>query len=418
MTQVQTIKNTGLYLLAAIIPAAMSLVVNPFVALNMSPQDYAIVGYYNSFTILFTPLISLYLTHYYSKRYYEYDEASRIKLKSLIFRIFFVLSPIIVILIGIGLWCYSTYFNKSSTIDFFPYAIIYLLTLYFQCYFTLELVDMKMRRKHLSYFKFSLFQSFLILISTILLVIICKWGAIGKLSAVLMETVILFIIVLKRNINIINVHVSPAQIKEALLFCFPLILAAVMGFFTKGYDSILLERLGNNTEFAYYSIGLQFSSYLGMITTAIQNAFQSDIYEAVKNNNTHKVFKILSVFLIVSLVIVVVFCSFAPLIVKILTYGRYTLAVPYARITSISLIFSVAYYFLSTIIIAKGYTMYTLINKIIVTLFTSISYPLIINKFEYIGGAWALSCAYAMGIFIYVIILLYLRYAKNSESRL
>lgn len=412
----QTIRHTGLYILAAVIPAAISLFINPFVAKNMSPMDYATVGYYNSFTTLFIPLISLYLTHYYSKKYYECDESGRRRLKALIYKVFIYLSPIITIVVGAGLWCYSYYFNPESSIQYFPYALIYLSTLYFQCFFTLELVDMKMRRLPMSYFKLSIIQSAIIISSTVLLVIILKWGAVGKLLAVLIEALILFFAIFMRNIDLIRIKVTFKEIRDSLVFCFPLIIAAMLSFFTKGYDSVLLERLGNNVEFANYTIGLQFSGYLGMVTTALQNTFQSDIYEAIHQNNRKKTLKIFALLLVSTLLIVALFCLMAPYVVKILTYNRYAEATPYAILTSVSLIFSVSYYFLSTVFIARGRTKATLFNKIIVAAFTFVCYPLIIREFEYVGGACAISLAFFAGILGYLL-LMKVNYAEDPKHR-
>ena len=412
----QTIRHTGLYILAAVVPAAISLLINPFVAKNMSPLDYATVGYYNSFTTLFIPLVSLYLTHYYSKRYYECDEEGRKRLKALIYKVFFYISPIITFTVGAGLWCYSHYFNPESSIQYFPYALIYLSTLYFQCFFTLELVDMKMRRLPLSYFKLSMIQSAIIISSTVLLVIILKWGAVGKLLAVLIEAFILFFAIFLRNIDLMQIKITFKEIRDSLVFCFPLIIAAMLSFFTKGYDSVLLERLGNNVEFANYTIGLQFSGYLGMITTALQNTFQSDIYESIHQSNRKKTLKIFGLLSVSTIFIVGIFCLLAPFVVRILTYNRYADAAPYAILTSISLVFSVSYYFLSTIFIARGRTKATLLNKVVVAAFTFVCYPLIINKFEYVGGACAISLAFFAGILGYLL-LMKVNYAEDPEHR-
>lgn len=389
-------KDVSAYLLASIIPAFISLLVNPLIAKNMSPEDYAIVGFYTSFSLLLTPLISFYLNHYLGKRFYECDVEGRKQLKATILRIFLVISPVLSLLALSGIWVYKAFFNEGSAIPFFPYSLFYVCSIYLAIFYSLEQMDMKMHRKSGVFLRLALLHSVLIVGSTLLLVVLFKFGAIGKMLATVIESFILFIIVVVRNKELLSYSVSTKEIKVAMSFCLPLVLAAMLSFFTKGYDSVLLERLGNTKEFALYSIGLQFSAYLGMFTTAIQNTFQSDIYEAVSGNNRSKLFKLASMFLIVSAIVVLLFCLFAPFIVKVLTMGRYTAAAKYARICSLSLVFSVFYYFVSTIFIARGHNKMTLINKITIALISMFAFPFMINHYQYVGAGITLSIIFLL----------------------
>ena len=64
-------KSVGIYFAASFIPMLLLAAVNPLIAINMTPEDYAVSGFYNSFTALFTPIVVFYMLHYYNKRYYE-----------------------------------------------------------------------------------------------------------------------------------------------------------------------------------------------------------------------------------------------------------------------------------------------------------------------------------------------------------
>ena len=79
----QQISNLSIYFLASLIPMILSLVSNPFLAKNLSPEDYAIIGYYSAFVTLFSPLINFYLLHYYTKRFYALDANGRFLLNTI-----------------------------------------------------------------------------------------------------------------------------------------------------------------------------------------------------------------------------------------------------------------------------------------------------------------------------------------------
>ena len=77
-------KSVGLYFVASLIPMVLNLITNPLIAMNMSPKDYAITGYYSSFTTLLSPFITFYMFHYYAKCFFECNEEGRNVLKSTI----------------------------------------------------------------------------------------------------------------------------------------------------------------------------------------------------------------------------------------------------------------------------------------------------------------------------------------------
>ena len=118
------ITNLSIYMLAAMIPMFLSLLANPFIAKNLSPTDYAIVGYYTAFNTLFGPFVNFYLLHYYTKRFYELNENERLILKSTIFRALIYFSFILALIVFILLYIYTTYFNANSQIHFLPYSLL------------------------------------------------------------------------------------------------------------------------------------------------------------------------------------------------------------------------------------------------------------------------------------------------------
>ena len=120
----QYISNLSIYFLASLIPMLLSLVSNPFVANNMSPHDYAIVGYYSAFISLFTPFINFFFIHYYSKKFYELNEQKRIELKAIIFKSFISLSFGMTFIATAIVFLYSLLANKATELSFFPFAIL------------------------------------------------------------------------------------------------------------------------------------------------------------------------------------------------------------------------------------------------------------------------------------------------------
>ena len=69
--QYRTYFQSGfLYLSSSIFVAGLSIVINPFLANNLTPEDYAIIGYFTSFNVLILPVLNFSLISYYLRNYY------------------------------------------------------------------------------------------------------------------------------------------------------------------------------------------------------------------------------------------------------------------------------------------------------------------------------------------------------------
>ena len=115
-------KNLGLYFISSIFVALVGIVLNPIYAMNLSHEDYAIIGYYSSFNLLLLPLLNFSLFSFYSRHYYFTSENKREDLGNTI-----LLSSIVIggfsLFIFMGVFYY---FHKSmnNSFPFFPYAVL------------------------------------------------------------------------------------------------------------------------------------------------------------------------------------------------------------------------------------------------------------------------------------------------------
>ena len=109
------IRSIFLYLFASLIPIIVNLSINPWIAINMSPIDYTIVGYYTSFNLLFTPLITFSFSSYYVKKYFEGEINERKKIKVVVIKYLIYSSFILTTLSLSIIYIYHIYFNYRSS---------------------------------------------------------------------------------------------------------------------------------------------------------------------------------------------------------------------------------------------------------------------------------------------------------------
>ena len=389
------IKAAGIYFVASLIPMILNVAINPLIAMNMSPEDYAIVGYYTSFNTLISPLIVFYMFHYYSKMYFELDFNRRTELRSVIFKslIFFSLFVSIVCLLGIVI--YTKFFNLSSNIPLMPYVLLSVLAIPLTGIFTLMQTDYKMERNSVSFFYLTIMNGLLLVLMTFLIFfVICCW----------------------KCRYLFKYKFDWFLFGRMIHFCFPLALSAMLGFFSNGYDRVYLERVGNNVELGFYVVGIQIGSYLSVFASAIFSTFQPDIFESVVTNNRRLFLKTASLIILSVALISFIFIGLAPFIIDVLTAGRYVDSSIYAQIYSLSIIFSAIYYVVNDYTIAKGYPQIYLVTTIFSSLSVVFLLPILIGKWEYNGAVMMISVSYIISVFVNVLLLVLMRKRKNESS--
>ena len=67
-------KSTFLYLFASLFTAAIGVFLNPFMAKNLSPYDYSIMGYFSSFSNIILPVLNFSMISYYLRNYFIIPE--------------------------------------------------------------------------------------------------------------------------------------------------------------------------------------------------------------------------------------------------------------------------------------------------------------------------------------------------------
>lgn len=380
------IKQLSRYFNASLIPMLLNLAINPLVSLNMSPEDFAITGYFTSFGTLISPIIAFYMIHYYNKRYFELDEEGREHLRAVLFKSLIFFSFAVAVLCLLALLFYVKSCSKT-TLPSFPYLYMAVMTIPFTGICNLELADYKMKRESQAYMNLSLARGVLGVACTLLFVVIIKWGAFGKLLGPMLIEICVFIFLLYKHRDVWQIKTETKELLPILKFCWPLALGAALGYFSNGYDKTVLESLGNVTEFGYYCVGTSIAAYLGVFTTSISATFQPDTYEAIIKDNKRKLIKVVGIRWGLTLIVVVAFILFCPLVIKVLTAGKYMASVPYARIFALVSLTNSIYYIINDYSIAKGKPQYYLITTIVGSLAIMYYMPLFIDKWSYSGGA-------------------------------
>lgn len=408
-----SITNLSIYFLASLIPMVMSVISNPWIAKNMSPTDYAITGYYGAFGTLFAPFINFYLLHYYSKRYFELQGDDREKLRATLFKALIVFSFFMSVLSLLFFFIYSRVANIDSSLDNVVYPMMTFLGAPLSGIVSLKLLDYRMSRESKKFFNLSVIKGAFFVFVTILFVVWFKWGAIGKMLGIIFSAIVFFIYILYQDRKMLSIPFCKDDFVTALKFCWPLVLASMLTFFSQGYDKVCLERTGDIEGLGYYSVGMSIATYLSVFSTSINDTFQPDVYKSVVERRFRRCAAFIGLKILLIGICVVAFIILSPFIVDILTFGKYSNSTKFAIILSLSTLTSMMYYSVSQVTVALGYTSITLTNKIIGSVLSLLSYSILISHFGAIGAAWGVVLSY-LYFFFGNIVLVTVKYNKSK----
>ena len=407
--------DTLYYLLASVIPALLLVLVNPFLAKNLSPNDYAVIGYISSFAAIITPLVTFMLMRYYLVNYFKVDELRRSQIKSSVLQLLICFSFLMSLFVVGAITIYHYFFNASSTIPLYPYLLLSVSAIWLGTLYTFQLSEYRIQRESGKYFLLSLSNGIVKVLCLLVLVIILKFGALGYQLATALTSLLYFAYCFRKYKSYIFQKVDFNIISQSLKFCWPIALAGCLDFFSNGLGSVLIERLNDNLEYGYYSVGNQFATYLNLVTAALFTTFNPDIYECTSTRNMSKLYKLFLIIVSIETVIVILFVILAPYIIDILTAGRYIVSVKYAQILAISQIFIIAFYYMNDVTIAFGYPKVILVTKFIVGIVSIFVLHHLIDTFQYIGAAWGQSVIFILNLVVNTCILLLIRNFRHYK---
>jgi O-antigen/teichoic acid export membrane protein len=378
------LKSVSIYLFASVFTTILGIIVNPFMAKNLSPEDYAVIGYYNSFNVIILSIVNFSLISYYLRNYYLIPEDRRTLVSdtiliALLVYGFFSLTVILFIF-------YLYWKLNHISFSFYPYALLSFTPIFLTNFLTLFQINCRLRREAAKYTKISILAALINAFFAIALVVIFKYGASGKLFASLLSSLLISIYCFRSLFG--KFQFDWNTIKAAIKFGWPLSISGIMWFFLSGVDRSMLEKLNNTFTFGFYNVGAQMAGYFGIFYTAIGQTFEPDIYKAIADNKKRKLAKIMAGIISINAIPNILFIMFAPLIIGLLTYGRYTSSSGFAQILALKNITITFYYCAITIIVGYGFTKSELLIRLVGSLICILMFKILINKYEFYGAAW------------------------------
>lgn len=388
------LKNAGIYLAATIVSSLLAIVINPLLALNMSAEDYATLGYYSGYANLFTPIIGFFIIDYYLRYRYLLKDEALLKLKSSLIKLLIIFSGVISLICIGALWAYMSL--NQTKIPWWPFALLKIGQLYASFVYSFKLADYRIDGDAKSFFRISVINGVVSSSLSLFFVIILEWRALGYMLGQLLVSFSFMSYCLWSYRDVLKFTNDKPILRPLIKYSTPLVLAGALGFFANGYDKVYLERNGDLYALGIYSVAFQMSSYLNIFASAIKSTFQPDIFKAIVEKNIRKIVKMIALVVTCVSASVSLFIIFCPILIHLLTAGRYDEASNLSRILSLSVVTSTIYYQISQVTYGSGLSNITLVNKILCSVLTLLLLSYLIPKYGTIGAAWGIVMSYLL----------------------
>lgn len=403
-------KNASLYMLVTIITSVIYIAINPLMSLFMSPDDYAIVGYYTSFYLLLTPILSFSLVTYYARNYVKLDAAQRDILADTLLRTLLFISIILLPIVAGG---FLVYFHLTEvTLPIFPFFILVLLSRYFNTFSMMLQTRFRMEQQARKFFNLTLVAALISVVLSIIFVTIFKWGAFGFLLAPLLAEMAMAVYSYKKLYT--GTPFNRTALEDSLKFCWPITVSASLWYFISGVDRAMLEPLDDINNLALYNVAISVVGRLTMIYQALLMTFQPDIFTAAHQNNRRKILLILGVIFALNCIPNILFMILAKPAMYILTADRYTASYVFVGVMALGNISASIYFCTAQVIVAYGLTKTDMMVKIAGAVVSVMMFKWLISDYQFMGAAWGRVVIY---ILLTIITLMFVSIYKIYKKR-
>lgn len=350
------LKNSTIYAIGDIIPRLMSFLTFPILTLYLTPEDYGIINYVNTFNSLLLILGFLSLNTYYLVHYYKQENEYKQK------RLLGTLSSFVTLIniVAIIVLCFIGYFAPnliSSKVSFYPYLFIGIFTNFFTILTVLPSALYRVKENPLPLTVLNVLRCVIYAVCTVILVSNYEFRSKGVLTINLVITFtfsLLFLFMTKKD-TIWCLDIS--LIKKGLIFSLPLLPGTLAYFLISMSDRFFIERYLDLSQLGIYSTASTLAFIVNIITQGAYKAFEPYFFKIYGTNDFNDKFtKVFNYYTFAILFGCLCISLFSQEFFRLFASEKYQTVYYYVPLIQIGVYFSSISLILATITTVQGRT--------------------------------------------------------------
>ena len=306
------LKNTSLYSIGTILPKAASFVLLPIYTSYLSVNEYGIISAMVVFNAFLTILITLNLERSIFRLYYDYKTIAQ--KKEYIGTVFISILCFSTIIVGLIFFTRNYVSLIYSSIDFYPYFLISIFTVYIGVYGSVLRVLLQVMQKAKLFVVIGVVQFSISSLFILLFVVYYKQGAYGYLKGGLLGNLIMMPFFIKLLLPYMKFKLNKLIIINTLKYSLPIVPAVLSAQIIDLSDRVFIENYFSNLDVGLYSLGYTIAGVVLVITAAFKKAYDPFFYKTANSKkkevavkiltNTNELYYIITIFICFSISLV------------------------------------------------------------------------------------------------------------------
>jgi O-antigen/teichoic acid export membrane protein len=284
LAQVRTMAlDSGVYFIADAAARAVSLVLVLAYTRLLAPTDYGVLAVTSSVTLLLVPVLGLSIVASVTRFYFEdtSDEARRRLYATAL--VFLLVVPTIGLIVVEALG-QAGLLNEFNAVPYDPYLRLAVLAAYFSVFIDLPVAVYIARHQARRVAALTITNAFLLLGSSLLLVVGLHKGVRGILLAAVFSAAAMAVVAIVLSIRMIGRRVRPSGhvLTALLLFSVPLVPHAAAQWVLQISDRLILSRYVSGANLGLYYVGYSIGSVATFLVFAMTKAMSPIITAELK----------------------------------------------------------------------------------------------------------------------------------------
>jgi O-antigen/teichoic acid export membrane protein len=394
-------KDSLIYLISSFIVLGMSLLTFPLLMLKLSPADFGVIAASTTVALLFTSYANFSIEQSIHRSYYSWDIHYRRRALGTLW----VSALISVILFGIFSYVFLLYNSKIffPKIDFAPLIELGLFSTILSALHTIPVNFLKIRKLPWAYAFYSVGQSILSVLLTVIFVLLMDRGLFGYYVGLIVSNLVFGIIgfcIMWRNADFcFDVH----TVKPMFRFGAPLVLNNFFNSLASSSDRLLVQNYLSLELAGIYFIAQKFMMLISAAHEALKSSYGPLIWKTMSISNDSAAKMIADIAPLFYSVIVLVTLSVTPLseiVIGRLSSDVFLSALNYIPSLALVAALSSAFLYYTPGIHLSGRTELNLVPTILNLLVLIILGPYLVSNFG-INGVISLSAFAVLVSFLF-----------------
>lgn len=278
------VSNISFYTLGNMLPKAASFFLLPIYTSYLNPSEYGIVGAMTALSAFLGIFLTLNFERSIFRLLYDFEEnQSQKKFLGTIFIWVFTFATTVVL----ALFLCKDYVSKFyDSIDFYPYFLISILTVYLNLFGNIPRIYLQVKQKAKTFVVLGLIQFFLTNCSILYFVVYLQMKADGYLLGGLIAAALMLPYFLWFTRKIVSFTFDVDIFKAVSKFSLPILPAVISYQLVDLSDRIFIEKYLTTSDLGLYSLAYTIAGVVLVFTTAFKNAYDPYFYKIA---NTLKV---------------------------------------------------------------------------------------------------------------------------------